>query len=629
MLNNEEFDLWCRRLNISEQSRKVIEEIRSSEPSRRVGGGKKNVSGRYASKKMGLTIQFESHRNELAHIYKLEHDKNVLEYYDKPPSFFLDYLAKNGRRNYHPHTPDFFVIRNNAAGWEECKTEEDLLGKAQKSPNRWHRTDEGKWRCPPGEEHASQFGLYYVVRSSAEINSVFIRNFIWLEDYFQNKPLEVDEVVTSAVFRLLKAQPGISLAEIIHDIEEATVNDLNILIATDQIYVDLNNAFLGNSEQVKVFIDEEEAFSHGQLTKILSPTTVSSLAAVRVCVGTSICWDGRNWKIINTGERFIGLIGEDGKFTDLPYTVFEALVRDGNITSLLTTEALTIHPEVEILLNKASSEDRQKANARYQEIDPFLNGTSSTKPNRTQRRWIASYRKAEKRYGKGFVGLFPRHRDKGWRREGLPQEVRTLMEQHIEEHYENLKQPSIRHAYQDFKELCNEKGYKPPSSEAYRQAVKNRPRYEQIKKRMGDRAAYKEEPFYWYLYREETPIHGDRPFEICHIDYTKADVKLLSAIMLNLGADPSWIKENADMPRPWVTLLIDAYSRRTLSVYMSFDAPSYRSNMMVLRICVQKYGRLPQIIVVDGGSDFNSTYFESLIAYFNKSNLQGYFDCCR
>jgi hypothetical protein len=619
MLNKDELDNWYRRLNISEQTRKVIEKIRSSQPSRLVRSGKKNVSGRYASKKMGVTIQFESHRNELAHIYKLEHDKDVLEYYEQPPAFHLDYLSKNGKRNYHQHTPDFFVIRKDSAGWEECKTEKDLLELAEKSPNRWQRTDECKWRCPPGEEYASQFDLYYAVRSSAELNSIFTRNFTWLEDYFREKLLEVDEVVTSAVFRLLKAQPGITLAEMINGVEQATVDDLHILIATEKIYVDLNNAFLGNPEQVKVFIDEDEAFIHGQLTKVSPPNAVSNLAAVKVVVGTSICWDGAKWEILNTGERSIGLLAEDQKFIDIPCPVFEALVRDGKITGLVTTEAPTIHPEVEILLKKASPEDRQKANDRYQEIEPFLNGTSSDKPNRTQRRWIASYKKAEKIYGRGFVGLFPRDRDKGWRREGLPTEVRALMEQHIEERYENLNQHSIRHAYYDFKKLCIEIGYKPPSCEAYRQAVRNRPRYEQTKKRKGDRAAYKEEPFHWYLHQQDTPIHGDRPFEIAHIDHTEVDIELLSETMLSRQVDPNWLKENANMGKAWVTLLIDAYSRRILSVYMSFDAPSYRSDMMALRICVQTYGRLPQIIVVDGGRDLNSKNFDMLIAYFYKS----------
>jgi hypothetical protein len=72
------------------EGRSVIHQIRSSDPARRVGGGHRNVSGRYPSKKMGVTIQFESHRVELARIYELEHDPDVLEYWDQPPQFLID-----------------------------------------------------------------------------------------------------------------------------------------------------------------------------------------------------------------------------------------------------------------------------------------------------------------------------------------------------------------------------------------------------------------------------------------------------------------------------------------------------------------------------------------------------------
>jgi len=65
-----------------------------------------------------------------------------------------------------------------------------------------------------------------------------------------------------------------------------------------------------------------------------------------------------------------------------------------------------------------------------------------------------------------------------------------------------------------------------------------------------------------------------------------------------------------------VTFLTDAFSRRLLAVYLTFDPPSYRSCMMTLRECVSRYGRLPQTLIVDGGPDFRSTYFETLVTYY-------------
>jgi hypothetical protein len=72
------------RLNFSEPARTVIDRVRCSDPTRRVGGGRSNASGLYPSRKMGVTIQFESHRVELAAIYEMEHDPQTLEFYDQP-----------------------------------------------------------------------------------------------------------------------------------------------------------------------------------------------------------------------------------------------------------------------------------------------------------------------------------------------------------------------------------------------------------------------------------------------------------------------------------------------------------------------------------------------------------------
>ena len=70
------------------------------------------------------------------------------------------------------------------------------------------------------------------------------------------------------------------------------------------------------------------------------------------------------------------------------------------------------------------------------------------------------------------------------------------------------------------------------------------------------------------------------------------------------------------MGRPWATFMVDAFSRRLLAVYLTFDAPSYRSCMMVLRECVHQHHRFPELVVVDWGPEFESIYFETLLARY-------------
>jgi putative transposase len=184
-MTDEELSQLVAKIGISNEGLELIRKIRESQPARRVRGGSGNVPGTFPSRKMGFTIQSEAHRNELPFILECEHDPDVLEYYDQPCKIPLDYMSARGRRVCVMHTPDFFVLRPSSAGFEECKLEELLPQLAQESPNRYVRDTAGNWRCPPGEAFANRLGLYYRIRSSAEINRIYYRNMIYLDDYFR------------------------------------------------------------------------------------------------------------------------------------------------------------------------------------------------------------------------------------------------------------------------------------------------------------------------------------------------------------------------------------------------------------------------------------------------------------
>lgn len=173
MLLDTEFDAWCYLLNLSRQSQELIERISSSQPSRYVGGGSKNVSGRYPSRKMGVAIQFESHRVELPFIYELEHDEDVLEFYDQPPPIKLDYQGKNGRKLGILHTPDFFVIRKNLAGWEECKTEEELKKLSQKALIAIFFQNKGRGKARQGKTMPVSLGCTIIYARTQKLIGVF------------------------------------------------------------------------------------------------------------------------------------------------------------------------------------------------------------------------------------------------------------------------------------------------------------------------------------------------------------------------------------------------------------------------------------------------------------------------
>ena len=224
-------------------------------------------------------------------------------------------------------------------------------------------------------------------------------------------------------------------------------------------------------------------------------------------------------------------------------------------------------------------------------------------PARSLRRWRAQYRAAQVACGCGFAGLLPNRRSQGNRNPKLPESSIKVMLDFIENDFETIKNKTATAVHGALAAACEERGVVTPSLKSFLLAVRARPQYEQRLKREGRRKAYSREPF--YLESESTmQRHGDRPLEIAHIDQTELDVELVcSRTGRNLG-------------RPWLTLLVDAFSRRILAAYITFDPPSYRSCMMALRICVLRHGRLPQTIVTDGEKEFASVYFQSLLAAY-------------
>jgi hypothetical protein len=121
--------------------------------------------------------------------------------------------------------------------------------------------------------------------------------------------------------------------------------------------------------------------------------------------------------------------------------------------------------------------------------------------------------------------------------------------------YETLKQKTRYVSWAGLKLACDDQAVEAPSYKTFCIAVKKRPVLDQTLKRQGRRASYQLETFYWEL-DLKTPRHGDRPFEIVHIDHTELDVETVASTGQNLG-------------RPWITIATDAYSRRTLSFYLS------------------------------------------------------------
>ncbi|WP_242056096.1 hypothetical protein [Nostoc flagelliforme] len=105
----------------------------------------------------------------------------------------------------------------------------------------------------------------------------------------------------------------------------------------------------------------------------------------------------------------------------------------------------------------------------------------------------------------------------------MPEPTIQLMQKFIEDEYETHKQKRKSEVYGAFIETLSCAGVPEdliPSYKTFIKEIKMRSGCEQTVKRSGSRSAYSQEAFYWEL-ELTTPRHGDRPFEIGHIDDNK------------------------------------------------------------------------------------------------------------
>jgi transposase InsO family protein len=174
----------------------------------------------------------------------------------------------------------------------------------------------------------------------------------------------------------------------------------------------------------------------------------------------------------------------------------------------------------------------------------------------------------------------------------------------INELFSKPGEKTVLSCYGEVRLSCKEKLVEPPSEFTFRKEIKRRKAYDLKVAREGIKAAYNDETFMWHLERT-SPRHGERPFELAHIDHTLLDLQFVSR------------RTGEHLAKAWLTAVVDANTRKVLAWWVSFEEPSYRSCMAVLRECVRTHNRLPKTIVVDKGAEFQSTYFEAMLACFS------------
>ncbi len=431
-------------------------------------------------------------------------------------------------------------------------------------------TQECGWiECKPTQELVKQAekrpnryvldesGSCYRVWASDQINWAAQENWLYLEDYYADlEQLVIPEAAKATLFQLVDQHPGILLSTLRTAASDVPADLINTAIARHDLYVDLATYRLSEPWRTPVFRNRQLARAYVKPMNDARDETIAHVTTTEPA--SSITLEGR-------------VLLDQARDVDLATAVFRNRV---------------INPD------------------QYDDEQTQVNTCVSTIPARTKRRWRRWYRDAELRFGSGFIGLLPQFARSGRKREAGSESLQ-LIHQVLETHYDTVTRKPKRGAHGEYLKLAEEQHLMPLSPRTfYREIERHKSAYDQAVVREGTRAAY---PFKDYLHSQEKTVsrHGSYAWAMGHLDHTELDLILCDS------------RTGQPLGKCWLTLLILSHPRRIAAFYLTFDPPSYRSCLAVLRLCVKRYGRLPTAITVDGGPEFASVYFEQLLALYH------------
>jgi putative transposase len=551
MMGVVELDAYFVRVGLPDAGRQLVERVRRESPVRKVQSRLGNVLTRYPSRKMQRAVTTESRTVEFPALIQYEYDSNVLEYYAQPVRLDLRVTNTRGKRNRLQHTPDFLLLRENEVCIEEWREESRLENLSRKHPGRFIKTERG-WNCPQVETYLQSLGVRYRLRTPAEHPAVLVQNLLFLADYYTPDAEAVSAAALKSIQCHLREHNALTLADLF---------TLGGLRDARERGDDGEGGVESLEESSFVADDVYKAIAEGLLTYDLWNEPLSDMARSRVY---------RNQAALEFVRRVDDQENREDRGSDAPKICTES---------------------TRVPFSTLSPQDISRAIRRGRALDLSSQQAAAAGFSlRTLRRWRSLARAAGTDAVSRNLALIGKVKKRGNRNRKLPEAVLLVIGCVAAEIYNQPASVNVSSAYRSFVDACHRGGLQPCS---YRSFCLELRVHKSIRKREGKRSAYQAAPIVWYLNAQD-PIHGVRPFEYVHIDHTPLDIFLIAGETREL------------LGRPWLSLAIDAESRAVVGFYLSFDSPSYRSCMMVLRDIVRRHGRLPNTLVVDNGAEFRS-----------------------
>lgn len=578
-----------------------VEACLSNGPSRAVQGRSGNNTFTYFSRKTQATLKLESRRGEQAMAIRLDHDPTVVAFFAQPPQVSLDVCREDGSlATIKPYTPDFLVVYQDRITVIETKDAEKLEERARKNPHQFYRDPAGVWHHRAAESHFAKLGIEFRLLSTRDHPAALVGNLRFLEDYFDGRRLPLTEEEINSV-RLPVAERGfISIDDLLAS--GVPADHIYQAIAEQHVYFDLEGDSLTPVEGARIFKNREtrEALRLVEAQAITPPPPIPGTLHLRS--GGKLKIYEREYTVILEGERDVRLLDKHGGSEVVTLRQIQLMLERGEVSG----DALRVQGDAHQLAD-FSGKEIEAAQKKLAAVEAGHSPDFSERSISRFRRGIAGVHDRIQQ----LILLIGRGRQKGNREPRISEVNRNLIEKVIEQNYNTSRQSTMLGAYSKYRGLCvgeDADGFATPEGPAREESgAAVRPvsyqtfcRYCRelldVEKRRGRRAAYQKKAIVASL-DNAFPAHGVRPHEVCEVDHTVANIALVSPTGMALG-------------KPTLSIMVDSHTCQTRALVMSFEAPSARTVLRLVRDYVRRNNRLPRVLVVDNGKEFHSHELE-------------------
>ena len=362
-------------------------------------------------------------------------------------------------------------------------------------------------------------------------------------------------------------------------------DDVFKAIAGGSAYIDLSADLLEDSAALRVYPDRATRTLFRRSEEESRPPPIAIPGMEEVHAGDKITWGDESYVVQIANEAQVSMRSSAGALQTISLTALRLLC-EGKHAKL---EAAP--PDVRRRIADLTTQEIEDAVSRREALD--APGSSSYAPGT-----LAAYRRRIQgchTYLDEIVALADDKRNRGNRTPRVPEQNRKLGSKAIASVYNRPEGASKIAAYGEYETLCaqakDELGLplRPVSYQAFCVWVDQERSHA---KRGGKRFAYQQKALVPNL-DNAFPRHGQRPHEVCYIDHTVATIATRA-------------RSGHALKKPTLSVALDGHTKNARALILSYEPPSARLVLQLMRDYWRRWGRWPKCISVDNGKEFHS-----------------------